>query len=70
MYQKHCILLKITFQIPLFHIEEVCEQLPASNYWKYGLHISSNFNKSYMLWSLLLLVFLFHFLIYYFQNIY
>ena len=47
--QKHCILLKATFEIPLFPIKDVLEQSPVFNYYKHGLRISADdaFNKSY-----------------------
>ena len=35
-YKKYCILLKSTFEIPLFHIKEAREQTAAFNYYKCG----------------------------------
>ena len=36
---------KITFEIPLFLIKEVCEQAAAFDYYKYGLRISGMINR-------------------------
>ena len=35
-YQKHCMLLKKSFEIPYFLSKEVCEQTAAFIYYKYG----------------------------------
>ena len=40
IFKKHYILLKTTFEIPLFLVEEDWEQAAAFNYYKYNVHIS------------------------------
>ena len=40
LYKTLHILLKTTFEIPLFFIKEVREQTGVFDYYKYGLHIS------------------------------
>ena len=48
LYKTLHILLKTTFEIPLFFIKEVHEQTGVFDYYKYGLHISCMINR----WSL------------------
>ena len=38
-------LLKITFEIPFFLVEEECEQSAAFDYYKYDVHVSYRINR-------------------------